>query len=296
MDIKWVSFTDTGLQRKVNEDSIYSYKKDNCAVFIVADGMGGYENGKNASDTIVRYVAKYIELDMDKIIAAKKQFDKVYDQNTFFDDIKNVLLNANKDIFDNYTAKGHSSGSTLIMLAIYQNVYNIFWVGDSHIYQVIDDDLVALTVDDVWENDKEAIKNLTKEQVINDKNYGRLTNAFGTIENVNIHMMNGFIKQGMKFLLCSDGVYKYCDKKVLNEIITNKKKNENQEEIKDKDKTVKIDNNNNDIKEDNNTKGNSKQIEEDNKTHREKLPKLVKEEVYKNGAIDNLSFIYVEIN
>ena len=255
MDIKWVSFTDTGLQRKVNEDSIYSYKKDNCAVFIVADGMGGYENGKNASDTIVRYVAKYIELDMDKIIAAKKQFDKVYDQNTFFDDIKNVLLNANKDIFDNYTAKGHSSGSTLIMIAIYENVYNIYWAGDSHIYQVIDDDLVALTVDDVWENDKEAIKNLTKEQVINDKNYGRLTNAFGTIENVNIHMMNGFIKQGMKFLLCSDGVYKYCDKKVLNEIITNKKKKENQEEIKDKDKTVKIDNNNNDIQEKNNTNG-----------------------------------------
>ena len=108
--------------------------------------------------------------------------------------------------------------------------------------------------------------------------------------------MNGFIKQRMKFLLCSDGVYKYCDKNVLNEIITNKKKKENQEEIKDKDKTVKIDNNNNDIKEDNNTKENSKQIEEDNKTHRDKLPKLIKEEAYKNGAIDNLSFIYVEIN
>lgn len=291
MDIKWTAFTDKGLQRKVNEDSIYACKRDKCAVFIVADGMGGYENGKNASDTIVRYVAKYIELDMDKIIAAKKQFDKVYDQNTFFDDIKQVLLNANKDIFENYTAKGHSSGSTLIMIAVYENVYNIFWAGDSHIYQVIDDDLVALTVDDVWENDKEAIKNLTKEQVINDKNYGRLTNAFGTIENVNIHMMNGFIKSGMKFLLCSDGVYKYCDKKVLNEIVTNKKKSE---DIKDRDKTVKIDNNNNDMKDI--KKENSSKDEENTKSNKENLPKLIKDEVYQNGAIDNLSFIYVEIN
>ncbi|MBP3201844.1 MAG: serine/threonine-protein phosphatase [Lachnospiraceae bacterium] len=289
MDIKWVSFTDTGLQRKVNEDSIYSFKKDNCAVFIVADGMGGYENGKNASDTIVRYVAKYIELDMDKIIAAKKQFDKVYDQNTFFEDIKNVLLSANKEIFENYTAKGHSSGSTLIMLAIYQNVYNIFWAGDSHIYQVIDDDLVALIVDDVWENNKDAIKDLTKEQIVNDKNYGRLTNAFGTIENVNIHMMNGFIKSGMKLLLCSDGVYKYCDKKVLRELIINKRKNE---DIEDKDKTVSANSKNDELIINNNNE--NEDDKEDN--NMQNLSQKIKEEIYKNGAIDNLSFIYVEIN
>ena len=128
MNVKYFSFTNEGLQRKVNEDSIYAFEKDKCAVFIVADGMGGYENGKTASDTIVKYVAKYIELDMEKIVDAKKQFDKVYDSNTFYEDLKNCLLNANKDIFENFTAKGHNSGSTLIMMALYEdNTLFHFW-------------------------------------------------------------------------------------------------------------------------------------------------------------------------
>lgn len=223
MSLKCISFTDCGLQRKDNEDSIYTFQKDKCSVFVVADGMGGCENGKNASDTIVKYVAKYIELDLDKTVDAKKQFDKVYDSNTFFDDLKKCLLNANKEIYENYTAKGHSSGSTLVMLAIYENSYTIFWAGDSHIYQIIDGELNALIVDDVWENDKTQIANLTIEQVKTNQNYGRLTNAFGTIENVNIHTMNGILKYGMKFFICTDGVYKYGDMERIKEIIINEK-------------------------------------------------------------------------
>lgn len=294
MNIKYVTFTDSGLQRNVNEDSIYAYEKDNCAVFVVADGMGGYENGKNASDTIVRYIAKYIELDMEKVIAAKKQFDKEYDSNVFFEDIKKCLLEANHEIFSSYTAKGHSSGSTLVMIAIYDNVYNIFWAGDSHIYQVINDELVALTLDDVWENDKTRIEGLTIDQVKNNPNYGRLTNAFGTIEDVVIHTMNGFVKSGMKFLLCSDGVYKYCDKKVLTELITNKKKDG---VLEDKDKTVEISGGSNSSKDTNNKEKKEEKDEKENKTgvDLQKLPKSIKDAVYKNGAFDNLSFVYVEI-
>lgn len=289
MNIKYVTFTDSGLERDVNEDSIYAYEKDNCAVFVVADGMGGYENGKNASDTIVRYIAKYIEIDMEKVIAAKKQFEKEYDSNVFFDDIKKCLLEANHEIFSSYTAKGHSSGSTLVMIAMYENVFNIFWAGDSHIYQAINDELVALTIDDVWENDKARLEGLTIDQVKNNPNYGRLTNAFGTVENVEIHTMNGFIKTGMKFLLCSDGVYKYCDKKVLNELITNKKTDDF---LVDKDKTVEINNDNNLTKDKSEKEVNNNMAIDIAKN----LPNKIKEEVYKNGALDNLSFIYVEIN
>lgn len=252
MNIRHIAFTNSGLKRNENEDSIYAFKREDCAIFLVADGMGGCENGKNASDTIVKYVAKYIELDIDKVIDAKKQFDKVYDSNVFFSDIKTALLNANNEIYSEYTAKGHSSGSTLIMLAVYDNTYNIFWAGDSHIYQVIDNELVALTVDDVWENDKERVKDLTIDQIKNNQNYGRLTNAFGTVEHVNIHTMNGFLTKGMKFFICSDGVYKYCDMKALTDIVVN------------------------------------------NKLEEKEFCKMVKEEIYKNGAYDNLSFVYIE--
>lgn len=253
MKINYITFTDSGLQRKENEDFIYAFKKENCAVFLVADGMGGLTQGKNASDTLVRYVAKYIELDMDKTIELNKQLDKQYDANSFFTDLKNYLLNANKDIYENWTKNGKTSGSTLVMFAIYENTYNIFWAGDSHIYQLIDNDLVALTVDDVWENDKNRTEGMTVEQIKKDQNYGRLTNAFGSIENVNIHITNGILQKGMKFFLCSDGVYKFCKKDDLNNIILN------------------------------------------NNQTKKQIPELIKKEIYKNGAEDNLSFIYIEI-
>lgn len=253
MKIKHIAFTDSGLQRKENEDSIYAFKKENSSVFVVADGMGGLEQGKNASDTLVRYVAKYIEIDMDKTIELNKQLDKQYDANNFFADLKNCLLKANKDIYENWTKNGKSSGSTLVMLAIYDNTYNILWAGDSHIYQLIDDDLVALTVDDVWENDKSRIEGMTIEQIKKDQNYGRLTNAFGSIENVNIHVTNGFLQSGMKFFLCSDGVYKFCKKDDLTNMIVN------------------------------------------NSQDKKKLIEEIKNEIYKNGAEDNLSFIYIEV-
>lgn len=252
MDIKSIAFSDSGLARNENEDSIYAFKKENCAIFLVADGMGGCENGKNASDTIVKHVAKYVEMDMDRIKDAKKQFGKVYDANTFFTDIRNCLLNANKEIYGNYTVKGHTSGSTLVMIAIYDSSYKIFWAGDSHIYQVVAGDLQALTVDDVWENDKKRIEGLTIDEVRKNPNYGRLTNAFGTIENVNIHVTEGILYKGMKFFLCSDGIYKYCDKKKLKSIVTDEK-------LDDKE-----------------------------------FCKVIKEEAYKSGAPDNLSFVYVE--
>lgn len=253
MDFKHISFTDSGMKRNDNQDSIYAFKNDKCAVFVVADGMGGYENGKNASDTLIKYIAKYIELDMAKIKDASKQFDKPYDSNAFFEDMKESLLEANKELFENYTAKGHSSGSTLIMLAIYDNAYNIFWAGDSHIYQVVDDELVALTVDDVWENDEERTKGLTPEQIKKDSNYGKLTNAFGTVKNVNIHTMSGIPAKGMKFFLCSDGVYKYSEEEDLKKLIMSEVKDEN------------------------------------------KFKEEIKSLVYKNGAPDNFSYIYLEL-
>ena len=59
MKINFCAKTDIGLVRKKNEDS-YGFS-EMLNLFIVADGMGGYEHGKEASDTVVRAVRSYIE-------------------------------------------------------------------------------------------------------------------------------------------------------------------------------------------------------------------------------------------
>ena len=66
--MKYVSKTDVGKKRKNNEDSIFSkiYNED-VALYIVADGLGGYESGEVASSLLVEKISKYVEDNLDVI-------------------------------------------------------------------------------------------------------------------------------------------------------------------------------------------------------------------------------------
>ena len=53
--------SDIGRARQINEDSYYiSNKEDEIKLFIVADGMGGYNGGEVASNFAVKAAHNYI--------------------------------------------------------------------------------------------------------------------------------------------------------------------------------------------------------------------------------------------
>ena len=57
--IDFYAKTDIGLVRKANEDSYGISEMLN--LFMIADGMGGYEHGKEASRTVVNAIRSFIE-------------------------------------------------------------------------------------------------------------------------------------------------------------------------------------------------------------------------------------------
>ena len=66
--------SDVGKAREINEDYFYiSYPDDEIQLFILADGMGGYNGGEVASKLAVTSAKNYIVI-LKKIIVTKTQY------------------------------------------------------------------------------------------------------------------------------------------------------------------------------------------------------------------------------
>ena len=60
--MEFVAKTDVGLRRSNNEDSYFAKKySDEVSLYIVADGLGGYEGGEIASRLLTIKMSRYFE-------------------------------------------------------------------------------------------------------------------------------------------------------------------------------------------------------------------------------------------
>ncbi len=191
--------TDIGKAREINQDSFGIFKKDNAQLFVLADGMGGYTNGEKASQTVVSEMSKWwgsfspdmYDCEFEKMLSA----------------IEQVISCANRIIFEQYN-KDEVCGTTVVVLFIFGERYSILYAGDSRCYMASGWKFSCLTIDEVWEN--QAHLSVSERKMKNHPNRGKLVNAVGTRESMQCRVLTGVVTNGAVFLLCSDGLYKYC--------------------------------------------------------------------------------------
>lgn len=203
-------FSECGV-RTVNQDAIYASAGKNRGIFVVADGMGGHSGGEFASGAIVHGIRNW--WDSNEFADAELGIDSVAGQ------CNSLLININTEVFSHFAAKGQVGGSTVAVLIIWDDRYAILSAGDSRIYRVREKNLEQLTTDDVWENLPEVKYEMSNEKVVCDSRFGKLTEALGSEERLKINRYGGMLSEREVFLLCSDGVYKYCTHEELEEII-----------------------------------------------------------------------------
>lgn len=205
---------DTGLVRLENQDSVFSDTKGSVGCFCVADGMGGHENGGDASREIVESI--------------KHWWEEVTEPTTINDfmDMPQGLSNAIKTANDNIrkmTAPGSVCGSTVVCVLVWQTYYAVLHAGDSRAYLINKRyKLNQITRDDVWENQPNL--NIRKSKLKKYTTYGKLVNAIGARDDVSITIKSDMIESNIGFLLCSDGLYKMVDEKNLRRILRSTKK------------------------------------------------------------------------
>lgn len=114
-------YSNKGL-RAVNQDyCTYSMLGESDGIFVVADGMGGYEAGELASQTVGDSVKEYV---------------RTHIQQTSAEDLlRNAFVYANDVLREKEAAMGISKmGTVLVAMLLLESKAYVAWLGDSRFY------------------------------------------------------------------------------------------------------------------------------------------------------------------
>lgn len=193
--------TDRGLCRNVNQDAVAAFVKGTTGLFVLADGMGGHSRGELTSGTVAARFQSFWQ----GIIKG----GLLSDFQMLFVQVKDVIIDVNREIYERYN-QGQICGAAVAVLLIVDGCYASFSIGDCRIYTYTRRRIRRLTVDDIWDNLPEVTETYAKEEIAVHRNSGKLTQALGVKTTVSVHVRTDRIVKGQKFLICSDGLYKYC--------------------------------------------------------------------------------------
>ena len=190
-----------GTVREINEDAILMRASGEAALFLVADGIGGRENGEVVSSLLADGYSQWWEKDFSGISGSG-----VFQRS--LEAIKEKLLQINQEVVQRFGE--WSAGSTLAMLFQYGQNCAYLSAGDSRIYRMRGLSMQQVTRDDVFENlpDEWAVK-------YSGSTAGKLVGAVGINNELDYTVRTDIIRPGDRFFLCSDGVYGYVPERRL---------------------------------------------------------------------------------
>lgn len=192
--------TDIGKMRNMNQDYIYvSPDDESIKLYILADGMGGYNGGEIASKLAVESVKNYI----------KSYFSSIQlDRESILQFLKEAIEYANKIVYERARADKdlEEMGTTLEICLIHSNKAFIAHVGDSRVYRIRKNFIRKLTTDHSYVEKLVKDGTITREESYSHPKKNMLTQAIGCEPNIEPQIMvKGFLKDDI-LLICSDGL------------------------------------------------------------------------------------------
>lgn len=204
MKISYATISKTG-RRPKNEDS---FKVIETPVFgrwmgIVCDGMGGHVMGEVASSTVVNAISRYWTKHIDKPDSEEK--------------VAKARISASSALDDKAIDNGFARmGTTMVMASIEEgNKVTIAHIGDSRCY------LLRPSHFDNENASEDHVIYQTKDHVRNDNGWEMVARCFFSFKpEVAVPDTVQFeLQSGDRIFLCSDGVYKCIDPKILNALL-----------------------------------------------------------------------------
>jgi PPM family protein phosphatase len=206
MKCAFAGLTDPGLVRPYNQDN--HYIDPDGRFFILADGMGGHAGGEEASRIATELIKEY------------------FDENWFApipspDLLEKAIYQANEGILEDQKLNPERAdmGTTLVVV-IFRNQET--WrghVGDSRLYRYYDGNLEQVTNDHTWISQAIRAGEISAEDAKHHPWRHVLSQCLGRrdlFEGIEIELIQE-IKNGDRFLLCSDGLTEEVSDHAINE-------------------------------------------------------------------------------
>jgi protein phosphatase len=196
--------TDTGRVREHNEDRIASNL--DTALFVLADGMGGYNAGEVASGIAVRTVMQLVAAG-----CAREERQAVDPATGLMRQtviLRDAISRANKVIHQTARTQPQCQGmgTTIVACLFYDNRVSIAHVGDSRLYRFRQNRLEQLTTDHSLLQELVDRGFYSRQEAARSANRNYVTRALGVEPAVQVELQEAAVEPDDVYLLCSDGL------------------------------------------------------------------------------------------
>ena len=210
MELKVGYVCDRGLnpKRPVNQDRFLSVPER--GLFAVFDGVGGQRAGEVASQT----AAETIEEALSHASAG-----------TPFELVSRAIQFANRDIFEmaESVEAYRTMATTIAMVRIDGDRAIIAHVGDSRVYRLEDGHFFRETIDHTDFNDARRGGVVGRDHVSTHGHNNVINRALGVDREVDVEVKQIKLRDGARFLLCSDGIYRHLSDDEIGRVIAENK-------------------------------------------------------------------------
>ena len=206
--------SDIGKAREMNQDAYYaSQPSDTVGLYIVADGMGGYNGGEVASTLAVTAAKNYIESNFAETEHTKEKLQEL---------VKNAIEYANMLVYEKAKEipELEGMGTTIEVALVHDNRVYIGHVGDSRIYRIRKHFIRKLTTDHSYVQKLVKDGTISKEEAVHHPKKNMLTKALGCTSFVEPDVsVKGFLKEDI-LVLTSDGLTNMVTDEEIYNIVT----------------------------------------------------------------------------
>ncbi len=215
--MKGFAKTDVGKAREMNQDyySIPSSEND-LQLYILADGMGGYNGGEIASRLAAETTKNYIQNNFEKIEHDKEAILKL---------VKDAMEYANMVVYEESKKDENlqGMGTTLDVCFIYNSKIYIGHVGDSRIYLIKKDIARKITKDHSYVQQLVEDKKITREEAEHHPKKNMLLKALGCTSYVEPDIRARNLEKDDILLMCSDGLTNMVEESKIYEVVRENK-------------------------------------------------------------------------
>jgi len=198
--------SDIGLQRKANEDSYYVSPEED--LIIVCDGMGGQVAGGFASRIAVETVKDVY------YGATRSHLQRILQdlEINLADSAARLVAAVRVTNRRLYTIaakfpKLRGMGTTVVALAIDEEMATMVHVGDSRICRISGDKILQLTEDHSWLNELIEDNEINEEQIETFQEKNIITRALGTSPSVKLDIHCEKYRKNDIYVLSTDGLH-----------------------------------------------------------------------------------------